>query len=139
MSDRIVKILNFLVLLAGCAILGATSSANPKLFDLTPHIILKIWVGLVVFYFILSGGYKLFVIFNKFYPILGLGSLVVLMLLLLLLFAPLFTTIPKEGDTGGTLWVILTMVGWTVWDVFLLTINVHKIHFQKGDSPPNQR
>lgn len=138
MSEKIVKILNFLVLLAGCAILGMAANANPKLFDPTPHFIIKIWVGLIIFYFILSGTYKLLITFNRFYAILGLGSLVILMLILLLLFAPLFTTIPKDGDSTGAVWVGLTLAGWTLWDVFMLTINAHAFYSSNEDDS-NQR
>lgn len=122
MSGKIVKALNLLILLAGCAILGAAAHKNHQLFDFTSSIVIQIWVGMLFVYFALSGTYKLLIVFNKFFGILGLGSLIVLMLLLLYLFVPLFVTVPAGGDTTGTGWVVLVVAGWAIWDTYMLTL-----------------
>ncbi|MFH1193431.1 MAG: hypothetical protein V1661_00385 [bacterium] len=137
MSAFLIKALNFLVLAAGVAILYFCQKANPDLFSLGTHLFTNIWITMLFVYFGISASNKLLITFNKIYPIIGLLSLCVLFLLLLSIFATLFVHIPKTNlDTSYAGIICLLVMGWTIWDVFVLTIHAHSLY---NTNDTNQR
>jgi hypothetical protein len=127
MSAAIIKALNLLVLAAGLLILYFCKKANPTIFSFGTHIIIQIWMSVILAYFAISAINKFCILFNKQYFILPVISFTAFGLFLIGFFAPLFITLPKV-NTSYTGHVVFVMLGWMMWDVFMLSIHAHSVY-----------
>ncbi|MFA5133604.1 MAG: hypothetical protein WC459_02265 [Patescibacteria group bacterium] len=127
MAAIIIRFLNFFVLVVGLGILYLCQKANPVIFSLGSHIITQIWITTLFVYFALSAINKLLMVFNRIYPFLSLASFIVLVLFLLQIFSTLFVNLPPS-DSSYSGFVILVIIGWLIWDVFMLTIYAHSAY-----------
>jgi len=127
-----VRLATAIILLIGCALLGYLNDKNPDLFSAGPSLFVKIWIGLVLFFFALSAINKVTVVFNKIFRILPLAALIVFTIWLASFFGFLFVDTGARVDSTGSGIVIILMLVWLMWDLFILAATM-PIPSQKED------